>query len=62
MRKWLRKKRQEYGYTQEEIAFKANISQNHYSAIETGIRNPSVVTAKKIAEVLGFDWTLFFNN
>jgi putative transcriptional regulator len=28
--------------------------------IENGERIPSVGTAKKIAEILNFDWTLFF--
>ena len=46
--------------TQEQIAKKCGISQNYYCWIELGERRPSVETAKKIAETLGFDWTLFF--
>ena len=30
--------------------------------IENGNANPSVDVAKKIASVLGFDWTLFYQD
>lgn len=43
---------------QQHIAAQCGISQNFYSWIEWGERNPS----KKIAAVLGFDWTLFFED
>lgn len=46
--------------TQQEVANKAKINRAFYTQIETGERNPSVLTAKKIATVLGFNWTLFF--
>jgi len=58
MRKWLVDIRGEQ--SQQEVAAKAGISQNFYSWIEKGERTPSVKTAKKIAAVLGFDWTRFF--
>jgi len=32
------------------------------SKIELGERQPSVKVAKKIASVLGFDWTLFYQD
>lgn len=48
--------------SQQEIADLCGISQNFYSCLETGERQPSVKTAKKIASVLGFDWTLFFQD
>ncbi|QOR34413.1 helix-turn-helix transcriptional regulator [Clostridium sp. 'deep sea'] len=57
-RYWLVKFRK--GLTQQEVAKKVGISQNFYSCIETGGRNPGVNTAKKIAAVLGFNWTLFY--
>lgn len=38
----------------------AGISESFYCMIENGERRPSVETAKKIAAVLGFDWTMFF--
>lgn len=36
--------------------------QSHYAMIENGWRGASPKTAKKIAAVLGFDWTLFFED
>lgn len=33
-----------------------------YFYIENRNRNPSVETAKKIAAVLGFDWTRFYED
>jgi transcriptional regulator with XRE-family HTH domain len=58
LRYWLIKKRA--GQSQESVAAKCGISQNHLSAIENDIRRPSVDVAKRIAAVLNFDWTLFF--
>ena len=60
MREWLVQRRGER--TQESVSREAGISQNFYSSIENGIRRPSVETAKRIAAVLGFDWTEFFND
>jgi putative transcriptional regulator len=59
-RKWLVDLRGDR--TQEDIATDAGISRVLYTLIETGARNPSVTTAKKIAAVLGFTWTLFFDD
>ena len=36
------------------------MSQSGYASIETGARRPSVDMAKRIAAVLGFKWTRFF--
>jgi putative transcriptional regulator len=57
-RDWLIKKRG--SKSQAEIAASCGISQNFYCWIEKGKRHPSVNTAMKIAEVLNFDWTLFY--
>lgn len=57
---WLKKIRKDKSYSQKEISNQSNISRQMYSMIENGQRKPSVSTAKKIAAVLGFDWTLFF--
>jgi putative transcriptional regulator len=46
--------------SQAEIATLCEISQQAYSYIETGQRNPSALLAKKMGQVLKFDWTLFF--
>ena len=47
---------------QADVAEKLGISQQMYSFIETGQRQPSVQVAKRIAAVLGFDWTRFFED
>ena len=60
MRKWLIDIRN--GRTQAQIAKAAGITQQMYSFIELGERRPSVEVAKKIASVLGFDWTRFFED
>ena len=46
--------------TAKEVADKCGLSEGGYSLIENKKRAPSVKTAKRIAEVLGFDWTMFF--
>ena len=60
MRTWLKDIRESQHISQLEIAEQANISQPSYSNIEMGRRNPSVEAAKKIADVLGFPWTRFY--
>ncbi|MGN0710746.1 MAG: helix-turn-helix transcriptional regulator [Anaerovoracaceae bacterium] len=59
-REWLIQKREENNLTQNALCKAAGMSQQYYSKIENGIRNPSISIAKKIAKVLGFDWTLFY--
>jgi transcriptional regulator with XRE-family HTH domain len=60
LRKWLIDIRN--GRTQAQIAKAAGITQQMYSFIELGVRRPSVEVAKKIASVMGFNWTLFFED
>ncbi|GIO84591.1 putative HTH-type transcriptional regulator YqaF [Paenibacillus faecis] len=48
------------GLTQEQVAELCDIKRPYYTMIELGKRRPSVDVAKRIAEVLGFEWTLFF--
>lgn len=62
MRKWLINKRKDRGFTQSEVATKVNIKQPSYCNIESGKTNPAPKTAKKIADVLGFDWTDFYRS
>lgn len=57
---WLRKKREDANLTQEQLAMKIGIARSTYGAIETGERNVRPHIAKKIAKLLDFDWTLFF--
>lgn len=60
MREWLKQIRQLRGLTEMQVASAANIAQPFYHNIENGSKYPSVRTAKTIAAVLGFDWTLFY--
>lgn len=46
--------------TQEQLAQHAGVSQSLIVQIENGNRKPSVKVAKRIASILGFDWTDFF--
>lgn len=48
--------------TQIEVAEQAGIARTTYSMIETGERGATVSNAKKIANVLGFEWTIFFED
>ncbi|EAC8000539.1 helix-turn-helix transcriptional regulator [Listeria monocytogenes] len=57
---WLSKRRNEKNLTILETARKSGLSKQGYWFIETGRRDPSVKTAKRIADVLEFDWTFFF--
>lgn len=59
-RQWLADIRIRQGKTQQEVADCADMSQAGYAGIETGVKTPTVTTAKKIATVLGFEWTRFF--
>ena len=56
----IREMREKKNLTQEELGTRAEISQQTVAAIENGTRRPSVETAKKIAKVLKFKWTKFF--
>ncbi len=62
MRKWLKNIRSTKGLTQLEVAKRAKIERSYYTMIENGDRKPSVAVAKRIANVLGFEWTIFFEN
>ena len=58
MRDWLveiRGKR-----SQQKVADQIGIAQSTYASLETGVRNPSVKMANRIAEVMHFEWTRFF--
>jgi putative transcriptional regulator len=62
VRKWLLDIRESKNMTHEGVASLAEISRQYYSMIENGERNPSVAVAKRIADVLGFNWIIFFEN
>ncbi len=61
MRSWLIEMRKEKGFLGSEVARHAGVSQAEYSRIENGKRTPRPKAAKLIAGLLGFDWTLLFD-
>ena len=56
----LREKRREHGMTQMKLAERVGLAQSSITRFETGKARPKPSTAMKIAEVLGFDWTEFY--
>ncbi|KAA0548452.1 helix-turn-helix transcriptional regulator [Bacillus sp. BGMRC 2118] len=44
----LRRRREDFGYTQESIAYEIGIDPNSYGEIERGISSPSAITLYKI--------------
>lgn len=56
----LRELRVSKNLTQQQLADRCDIKRNTIAMIETGQSKPSVETAKRIAKVLGFNWTKFF--
>lgn len=59
-RDWMREKRKELGLTQVQLSAKANVSIRSISHAELGQRDPEVPIAKRLANVLGVDWTKFY--
>lgn len=55
-------KRKDLGYSHQDVADKcgANITRSFYGLIENGNRRPSIEVAKKISQLLGIEWTVFF--
>lgn len=60
LRNWLIAIRKEKNLSQADVSRAAGIAQPSYCNIENGERGIAVNTAKKIAAVLGFDWTRFY--
>ena len=60
MRNWLKKLREDKKLSQVQVADRTNIKQNYYSNIENDERRPSPEVAQRIANVLDFDWTRFY--
>jgi transcriptional regulator with XRE-family HTH domain len=61
-RTWLKTKRLENKLTHDDVAKASGIERAYYTMIEQGKRRPSVHVAKSIAEVLDFDWVIFFED
>ena len=59
---WLIEKRKLKELSQEELAIKCDVSQVTIARIENGERRPSPELAKKIADVLNFSWTKFYED
>jgi len=62
LRTWLKELRFKKGLTQLQVSKIVGIKRPYYTMIETGVRNPSVDVAIKIAHTLEFDWTIFFTH
>ena len=56
----LREKRRERGMTQTELAKAVGSGQSSIARFEKGQLTPKPHTAQKIAAVLGFSWTEFY--
>ncbi len=52
--------RKNANFTQEELAFKVNISTSYLSAIERGITDTTISTAKRLAKALNTELTKLF--
>lgn len=48
------------GFTQEDLAFCADLSVSHLSKVERGITSPTVKTLYRLAQALGVDVAQFF--
>lgn len=58
----LREKRIEKGLSQKDLAAATGVKNVTMCAYEKGTRRPKPDKAKKIAAVLGFDWTEFYED
>lgn len=56
----LKKLRLGKNMTQNELGMETGLTHTSISRYESGKRNISVETAKKLAEVLGVEWTVIF--
>ena len=62
MKRWLRAIRTANGYTQQELARAADISQTAYSYIENDEKLPRLCTAKRLGEILGVSPLAFYDD
>ncbi len=58
----LRELRRQRGFTQEEVALRADITTSYYGQIERGSANPSVALLEKICAVMGISISDIFTN
>ena len=58
----MRERRLERGMSQVQLAAAIGTTQGAVARFEKGTRQPKPSTAKKIADVLGFSWTEFYED
>lgn len=58
----LREIRIEQGVSANKLAVMCGVTRQQISNIEHGKVNPSVELAKKMAKILGCDWTVFYRD
>ena len=56
----MRERRLEKGMSQVQLASRVGVWQSSITRFETGKARPKPATAKKIAAVLDFNWTEFY--
>ena len=57
----VRRLREAKGWSQEDLAEKANLHRTYVSGIERGVRNPSLTIVFKLAEGLGVEPGILVN-
>jgi len=57
----VRRLRESKGWSQEDLAEKANLHRTYVSGIERGVRNPSLTVLFKLAEGLGVEPGILLN-
>lgn len=60
LRQLLKERRALLGYSHQQVADESGITRQFYGMIESGDRQPSAKVAKRIADLLGVNWTIFF--
>ncbi|WLR44426.1 helix-turn-helix transcriptional regulator (plasmid) [Bacillus carboniphilus] len=60
-RDWLREARQERKLSQQELAILTGLHKSYISALERGLRTPSLKTVHKLSKVLKVDFEKFLD-
>lgn len=60
-RYWLEKILKKKKLTHQAVAEMVEVDRSYFTQIVGGVRRPSPELAQRIGNVLGFDWTVFFN-
>ena len=58
----LKERREAAGITQERLSQESGVKRSTIAMIENGTNTPSVTNAKKLANVLGFNWFEFYED